>query len=303
MITQEELEILNGLMLGDGCLEKHKNGTNASLRITRASKDKEYLIFHKNKLINLPYCKIRDRENLDKRTNKIYYSSILSTRVSAELTLLYNKWYIGGVKIIPKDLELTPIVLATWFADDGNIIVNKGRYRIKLSTHGFTYDEVIFLQLLILKTFKINMSIYKDNSGKKQHWFLQINSKKEVKNFTEIIDSYLPDEMSRKSDIWRNNKNNLQDKNYPPCFYCKNKKVHLFNKKTLTYKCCQCHRTYRQNRIRKNRTEITFKLIQEINRDYLSNKYTQNQLAIKYNLSSSSVFKILKNNRQDFAYS
>ena len=46
MLTQQQQEIFNGLMLGDGSLEKHKNGKNGKLKITRAKKDRNYLEYH-----------------------------------------------------------------------------------------------------------------------------------------------------------------------------------------------------------------------------------------------------------------
>jgi len=61
-----------------------------------------------------------------------------------------RKWYPEGKKIIPRDLKLTPLILARWIADDGCIMIkNNNSYRISFSTDCFSYNDVMFLKQLI----------------------------------------------------------------------------------------------------------------------------------------------------------
>jgi hypothetical protein len=47
------------------------------------------------------------------------------------------------IKIVPKNLELTPLTLLIWFLDDGT--VRKNARQIKLHTDGFYKQDVEFL--------------------------------------------------------------------------------------------------------------------------------------------------------------
>lgn len=50
------------------------------------------------------------------------------------------RWYPRNVKILPADLQLTPLTIAVWFCDDGSN--HQQGKRIRLSTESFTPDEV-----------------------------------------------------------------------------------------------------------------------------------------------------------------
>ena len=219
MLSIEQKEILTGLMLGDGHLELHKNGKNASLRITRKSEDESYIDYHVNIFSNLG-AKRSDGQVKDKRTNKIYLRTMLHTSVHSILTQWHKVWYRRGKKIIPKNLKLTPLTLATWFADDGSLTIKKRQYNAKLATHGFTKQEVILLKKQLLSQLNLCFKIYRDNSGKKPHWFLMLTNKNDVRQLINIINTVFPKGMTRKSDIWNNSMALIAPKIYPPCKYC-----------------------------------------------------------------------------------
>lgn len=248
-MNQIQLEILTGLMLGDGHLEKHKHCKNACLKIVRKRDDKNYLLYHSKIFGETFKNTIKDREIYDKRTNKIYYQSKLATLTNQKLTKLHEKWYINHIKTIPKDLELSPTILATWFADDGCLTIRKGKkakYDAKLATHGFTFEEVKFLQQKILETFQIEFKIYEDNSGKKKVWTLRLVNKKTLKQFVDVIDPVFPNGMERKSDIWRKNYKLLLPINNPNCKLCGSNRVYKNNwyKGKRLYMCLSCKKRF-----------------------------------------------------------
>jgi len=238
-----------GLILGDGHLELHKFGKNACLKLTRAIKDKNYLLFSKNKLINfLTEKSVSEGAIFDKRTNKIYYNIRLRTKCNRFFTSLHKKWYKNGKKTIPEDLCLNAEIIATWFADDGSIVIKKGRYSIKLSTHSFSENDIKILQKELSK-FDIKTSLgYTDRKNKFQP-ILYITNKKNVKKFVDLIDPVF-DFMDRKSDIWRKNYQLLNDKENVPCKFCLNKTFKngkTYNNKVATrqaYKCYICNRAF-----------------------------------------------------------
>lgn len=287
-MNSEQIEIFNGLMLGDGHLEKHKNGINACLRITRQITDKTYLLHH-SKIFEQYSCYISEGAVFDKRTNKTYYNCKLKTKVSPELTKLRYKWYPDGKKIIPKDLELTPLTIATWFADDGHACCKPCRHYIKFATHGFTYEEVDFLknQLMI---FGLNPKIYKDKSGKKEAWFIILGNKSELKKFSKLIDAYLPPGMERKA-VWRNNKF-LKETIKPFCSNCNSNNTQLNGldrDKKQKYKCKDCKRTFTQNA--RHRTLINQKIINDL-KDLLNAGLKPSEICDRLNICRSTFDKL-----------
>ncbi len=202
MLNQLQHEILTGLMLGDGFLDKeHKN---ARLRVERVNTDEEYLMYHKEIFKEFVTDKgVSQREHFDKRTNKIYYSTIFRTKVSEEFTEYHNKWYKNKVKIVPKDLVLTPTVIATWLADDGGVYPNyqNGKLydRIQISTDGFSKIEIQFLKELLDERYKINTLINKHKSK----FVLAICKKDSIVKIINDINNYFPNSMKRKSDKWQ----------------------------------------------------------------------------------------------------
>ena len=245
-MNKTQKQILTGLMLGDGCLEKHKHGKNACLRVVRKSTDKPYLMLHA-KIFSSFNVKYGDKEIFDKRTNKTYYQCFLRTSVHPELTQWWTIWYSDFRKIVPSNLELTPLVLATWFADDGSIKIEKRIYDVKLATHGFTRSEVYSLQEKLKTIFNLNFKVYEDKSAKNPHWTLRLTSKGEVRKFVQIIKPVFPKAMKRKSDIWNKNRKLLEIKVYPNCKFCQSNNVmkNGSNKnKKQKYFCKECKRQF-----------------------------------------------------------
>jgi len=140
-IISETMEyIINGLMLGDGCLFQSKKTT---ARYSHGYKYKEYIDF---------ICKELDIEwgklYQDKKTNCFHIKS-LSSPTWLELK---QKWYIDNKKIVPKDIKINGKTLLFWFLGDGFINTpTKYRdkdtkyYEIFLCTDAFNRDDNNFL--------------------------------------------------------------------------------------------------------------------------------------------------------------
>lgn len=131
-------------MLGDANITKQGN-KNAFYRIERSAADREYLEWHFQEFRSLvvknsPTYMIRVQVD----TGKIFRTASFYTRNLLLLTKLYKLWYPNAKKIVPKKLELTPLIIAIWFCDDGSIYYNKSSrgYVCKFATHGFTKNEV-----------------------------------------------------------------------------------------------------------------------------------------------------------------
>ncbi len=107
---------------------------------------------------------------------------------------------------MPDDLELTPLVIATWLADDGCVRfhnqygkVYDQELRINIATNGFSHDEVKQLREMLFQKYNFYPLISK-SSGKH---VLEIVKKADVKTILAGIDKSFPPGMERKSDKWR----------------------------------------------------------------------------------------------------
>jgi hypothetical protein len=134
--------VLEGCLLGDGCLFIGKKCKNAGFSYRSSSKNHvEFVHKHFVDYCSDNYKKIKRAEIYDKRTNKTYVSYYFKTRNNESLTKFYYKWYINGIKIVPSDLVLTNESILFWYLGDGSI--NQGY--IKIHTDSFTIKEVDFL--------------------------------------------------------------------------------------------------------------------------------------------------------------
>lgn len=201
-------QILIGGLLGDSYLYKYKNQINVGLAIVRSAQDLKYLEFqfkHFEKFCSSP---IKLRGYLDKRTNKKYFSCSFRTKAVEIFNSYKEKWYPKGEKIIPGDLKLTPLICAIWFCDDGSVVYtglsNKNR-RVSLYTDSFSKKEVTFLQCLLNETINVSFKISKKNSTKdlNKGFYLHLDKRDEVIKFINYIKDYVPKEMNRKSDRWK----------------------------------------------------------------------------------------------------
>lgn len=129
MLTDEEKEILDGSLLGDGNLEISETGLTARYRLTRAEKDEGYLSwgFEKFKRF-VNYDKYIKYEKYDLRYDTRKFYVCFKTKRQDFFVDEFYRWYKPNYyfnrneKIVPRDLKLTPLVCAVWFADDGSIV-------------------------------------------------------------------------------------------------------------------------------------------------------------------------------------
>ena len=154
-LSQHQLEIIEGALLGDGNLSIHKNSINANF--SYLSKSKEHVEFVCNDLLDfaLKSHNIIYTEFLDKRTNKIYGRYDYKSIANITFTELYNKWYKDKKKIIPSDLILTPLNILIWYLGDGELVKSNTRIKdeIFLCTDSFTKEDICNILLPQLASF------------------------------------------------------------------------------------------------------------------------------------------------------
>lgn len=126
-LSASELEVLDGLMLGDGHLELAPGGQSA--RYCHSSKHAETLRAIAQSLRSLTFS-----------APKKFFARVwcwwMKSLSYAQLLPLYQRWYGTGRKAVPADLKITKAAAYWWFIGDGSI--TRSRYDIKLSSEGFS---------------------------------------------------------------------------------------------------------------------------------------------------------------------
>ena len=137
-ISKEQREIFDGIMISDGNLD---TPSRISSRICLTFKYKETLERIIEDLNCFKYNPIYILNIKDKRTNKDYINYCVKSNFNHTLLYEYNRWYKEGIKIVPKDIELTSLFCYWWYVMDG--------YRedgiIILCTDSYSKEDMIFL--------------------------------------------------------------------------------------------------------------------------------------------------------------
>ena len=147
-VTSRQEEILTGSLLGDAYITKR-----GQLQFEQSDNQKEYLFWKHTELASISYRNISLVERFDKRydkTNRAYRfwsrQYFLSWR---------EKFYIANKKIVPKDIQLTPLALAVWYMDDGCF----SDHKCIIATDGFSREDIEFLQHILMEMFGIKTSV------------------------------------------------------------------------------------------------------------------------------------------------
>lgn len=154
--SDRQIEIINGSLLGDAHLTNPKYGNSMFVK-NQCLRHKEYLEWTFNELV--PFSK-RHKDSDNSCKGKSYKRTCFSTVCDNLFSELRPKWYPEGIKVVPKDLKLTPLTIAVWFFDDGSNNLRKRCARF--ATYSFIKEDCEFLKLR-LEDFGINSFVNSKN--------------------------------------------------------------------------------------------------------------------------------------------
>ncbi len=165
MITEENntvklIEIINGTLLSDASVRIYKNKYYWYSLNARSPKFLKWVskIFEK--------FKIPTYITVNNKISKVFTLGFyINARKHKWLLSLRNKWYkkINGksIKIVPRDLKLTPTTLLFWYLGDGSLIRRKKDLSripfIVLATNNFLEEDIEFL---IKKLQELGLNFY-----------------------------------------------------------------------------------------------------------------------------------------------
>lgn len=192
-LNKIQKELLVGSLLGDASLSRNATSKFAHLKIERSSKDLEYLKYQFD--ILEPLCKSKYKEYDRKDGGKSCYFITRSYKI---LDDLYCKWYPNGIKIVPKDVVFTPLVIAIWLCDDGHIALHhkkQGLLRTTFATNGFSLEESKWLSEKLSDRYNENFFVSKTSI---ENQFVINGSNAATRVMIKDIKSSIPKSMTRK---------------------------------------------------------------------------------------------------------
>lgn len=127
--TDQQREIITGLLMGDGSINRSKN-RNPRLECSMISPnylkyiDEKFDIFGKGtSLRQTAKESAESNRNRGFRTNakaENYHDLYIWRSMAHPELQEFENWYSSNKKVWPKSIELTPVVLKHWYCGDGN---------------------------------------------------------------------------------------------------------------------------------------------------------------------------------------
>jgi len=156
-LTSEQIEIVDGLLLGDGSLEMR--GKTPKISLTTIQKEWANSVMNR-----LPFsfrfhtqpARIRKTKTGVIINSKETYQ--IQSKVDVSLGNFYARWYPKD-KIIPNDLVITPIVMREWFCGDGSTTRDENRVKLTFCTDGFNLNDCEILAAKIFSQTGVKISI------------------------------------------------------------------------------------------------------------------------------------------------
>jgi len=132
-----------------------------------------------------PYCQSIPFIINPRLGGKIFKGLVLKTRAYVVFKILYGKFIVDGIKIVPLDIYelLTEVSLAHWIMCDGSKSSNAG---LVLCTDNFTIPDVVKLMNVLIIKWNIQSSINYSN-GKPRIYI----SRLETLKVRELVKPYM----------------------------------------------------------------------------------------------------------------
>ena len=162
-MTSRQEQILEGMLLGDGHLERQRGALSARLKVEHSAAQASYVAW---KYVEWrPWVRTPPRERL--RRNRLGTTSVnvgFSTLSHVQLEKVRERFYREKRKIVPLDLELTPLSMAVWFMDDGSRKSSQCR-GLYLNTQNYRGEEVELLRSALRRDIGIETSVRQQRDG------------------------------------------------------------------------------------------------------------------------------------------
>ena len=189
--SKEIISIIIGSLLGDGHLEKRKQGVGTRIKFSQSSANVEYLMWFYQYLSSRGYCS-KKKPLLKKRIREggqVFYHYRINSYTFTSFNWIRNIFYKenGGLKkVIPVEIKeyLTPFALAIWFMDDGSKL-GKGA---KIATNGYELSELKSIIIILKDKYNLEATYHKGAINKGHTIYIPSKS---MKLFSSIVKPYI----------------------------------------------------------------------------------------------------------------
>lgn len=184
-------QVLVGHLLGDGHVYSDTEKGHNKISISQCKKQEQY--FHWKVAMFDPFVNTY-RENVGKDGNiQLNATSICHQDVDYFRNIFYTK---DRIKIVPKNLDmfLTPLALAVWIQDDGNL--NAG-VNMRIASMNFTENENYILRDYLNQVFDLRAKVMGFKYKGKQYWQLTLN-KENTQKLSDLIRDHIVECMEYK---------------------------------------------------------------------------------------------------------
>mgnify|MGYP002507818573 CR=1 FL=1 len=201
--TIDKKSLLIGMTLGDGYIRKGTKAVHYNISCTHNPKQYDYLIWKmellkenltKNYWLTIKNTKFNGKGVFDGNVGKEYIMHQGELGTHPLVTEVYKESYISNKKIVTKEFlnQLTPIGLAVWYMDDGNLGYRKNpngsikSRNVTLHVEGFDEDSQKNIIRYLKDVLDIDASLQKSRD-KYKVWMNVPNSIK----FLKIVAKYV----------------------------------------------------------------------------------------------------------------
>jgi hypothetical protein len=162
-MTDRQKQILIGMLLGDAHLERQQGALTARLKIEHSLAQEAYVYWKYHEwrewVRTAPKARVR-RNRLGTSSTNIGFTTLSHV----ELERFRLAFYRDRRKVIPGDLQLSPLSMAVWFMDDGSRKSSQCR-GLYLNTQSFTPAEVELLQAVMRRDVGVDTTVRKQRDG------------------------------------------------------------------------------------------------------------------------------------------
>ena len=195
-LSDFQVDFIKGSLMGDGCLSSAKNGLGQKFRLGHSEKQVPYLDWKLSMFANIPGTQYTGRNG----------SQHWDSRTLTELNSLKKEVYTPEGKNFSEEYldSLSPLALAVWYMDDGNLSVrSKGLQkrtegysgRVSFCVQAMTPDTRVRVQKHLARKYSIDSDLAQKNNGK----FVLVFNRDNTDKFLELVSPYLHESMLYKT--------------------------------------------------------------------------------------------------------
>jgi len=162
-MTERQKQLLEGMLLGDAHLERQKGALSARLKVEHSVRQSAFVDWKFSEWRQWVRTPPRERIRQN-RLGTVSTNREFTTLSHVEFEEFRLRFYRDGRKVVPSDLELTPVSMAVWFMDDGSRKSNQCR-GLYLNTQSFSISEVSQLRSLMRSAVGVETSVRRQSDG------------------------------------------------------------------------------------------------------------------------------------------